>query len=81
MSIKPGYYQHFEGNVYLVLGVAKHTETEEELVIYYSLDGIWAQPASMFNALIEHEGKTVSRFTFLSADYHEAEELLRSTDG
>jgi hypothetical protein len=76
MSIKPGYYQHFKGHVYLVLGVSKHTETEEELVIYYNLEEIWARPLTMFTENVLHNGLTVPRFRFIGTDLSEAEAYL-----
>ena len=51
-SIKPGRYRHFKGKEYEVLGVARHSETEEELVVYRALYGdfgLWVRPVSMWN--------------------------------
>ncbi|WNC70641.1 DUF1653 domain-containing protein [Thalassotalea psychrophila] len=65
MSIPTGKYQHFKGNFYQVLHVAKHSETEEEFVVYQPLYGdrnIWIRPLSMFNETIERDGKTLLRF-------------------
>jgi hypothetical protein len=58
-------YRHFKGNEYLVLYIAKHSETEEELVIYQALygeRGIWARPVAMFEESVEFEGNIVQRF-------------------
>ena len=66
MEIKPGRYRHFKGNEYEVLGVAKHSETEEELVVYralYGEGGLWVRPAAMWNELVERDGQTFRRFT------------------
>ena len=65
-SIKPGRYRHFKGKEYEVLGVARHSETEEELVVYRALYGdfgLWVRPVSMWNETVEHDGKTFRRFT------------------
>lgn len=58
-------YRHFKGNYYLVLHLAKHSETEEDLVVYQALygdRGIWVRPLSMFAEKVEVDGKLVSRF-------------------
>ena len=65
--IKSGLYQHFKGNYYRVSHVAKHSETEEELVIYQALygeQGFWARPLSMFTEIIERDGQQLSRFAY-----------------
>ena len=67
-SIKPGRYRHFKGKEYEVLGVARHSETEEELVVYRALDGdfgLWVRPVSMWNETVERDGKTFRRFTYI----------------
>ena len=66
--IKLGKYQHFKGNYYQVLHLAKHSETEEVHVVYQPLYGereIWIRPLSMFDETIEREGKTLKRFNFI----------------
>ena len=68
MEIKPGRYRHFKGNEYEVIGVAKHSETMEELVVYralYGECGLWVRPASMWNEQVEQDGKTFQRFTLI----------------
>lgn len=62
--IELGLYQHYKGNVYKVLGLARHTETLEELVIYQSVkDGkIWARPSKMFEEQILIDGVQIPRF-------------------
>ena len=69
-EIKLGYYRHFKGGLYEVLFTAKHSETEETLVIYRSLTGggNWARPASMWNETVERDGKTYKRFTYLGTE-------------
>ena len=66
MEIKTGKYRHFKGNEYEVLYTARHSETLEEMVVYralYGERGIWVRPASMWNELVERDGKTYRRFT------------------
>lgn len=67
-SIKPGRYRHFKGKEYEVLGVARHSETEEELVVYRALYGdfgLWVRLVSMWNETVERDGKTFRRFTYI----------------
>ena len=67
-SIKPGRYRHFKGKEYEVLGVARHSETEEELVVYRALYGdfgLWVRPVIMWNETVERDGKTFHRFTYI----------------
>ena len=66
MEITPGKYWHFKGNEYEVLYLARHSETLEEMVVYralYGERGVWVRPASMWNEIIERDGKTFRRFT------------------
>ncbi len=63
--MKKGIYRHFKGNMYEVLHVARHSETLEEMVVYKALYGagdVWVRPLSMWNEIIERDGKTFSRF-------------------
>ena len=64
----PGRYRHFKGGEYEVVGVARHSETDERLVVYrplYGDGGLWVRPVGMFLETVEHDGRTVPRFTFL----------------
>ena len=66
--MKSGRYRHFKGNEYIVLGVARHSETDDELVVYrqdYGERGLWARPLQMFLESVQHEGRTVARFAFV----------------
>lgn len=70
-ALKLGRYRHYKGNDYLVLGVARHSETEEELVVYrtdYGDHSLWVRPLSMFLESVDINGKTVPRFQFISAE-------------
>ena len=62
-----GIYQHYKGNKYLVLGVAKHSETKEDLVVYVTLyendmASMWVRPLAMFIENVMVDGKSVPRF-------------------
>ena len=66
--IKPGRYRHFKGGEYEVYGVAKHSETGEELVVYrtlYGERGLWVRPLTMFEETVEREGKLQPRFIYI----------------
>ena len=66
IEFQPGRYRHFKGNEYELLYVARHSETMEEMVVYralYGEGGIWVRPASMWNEIVERDGKTYRRFT------------------
>ena len=68
MDIKPGKYRHFKGNMYEVIGIAKHSETLEEMVVYRALYGdgdLWVRPASMWNETVQRGGKTFARFEYI----------------
>ena len=67
-EIKPGRYRHFKGNEYEVIGLARHSETQEEMVIYRALYGdfgLWVRPARMWNETVERDGKAFRRFTYI----------------
>lgn len=70
-TILPGIYQHYKGNYYEMLYIARHSETLEPMVVYKALygdGGIWARPAYMWNETVEHEGQTAPRFRKLSLE-------------
>ncbi len=67
-TIKPGRYRHFKGGEFEVIGLAKHSETMEDMVVYralYGERGLWVRPASMWNETVERDGETFRRFTYL----------------
>ncbi|MFT5259116.1 MAG: hypothetical protein ACI9J2_000696 [Saprospiraceae bacterium] len=69
MSIQTGKYQHYKGQNYHVIGVAKHSETEEELVVYqplYGEGGLWVRPLEMFTETVSIYGESQPRFRFLN---------------
>ncbi len=66
--VRPGRYRHFKGNEYQVLGVARHSETEEEMVVYralYGEGGLWVRPAAMWLENVTRNGVTQPRFTYI----------------
>lgn len=66
--IKLGKYKHFKGKEYEVVGIAKHSETLEEMVVYKALygdGGLWVRPACMWNETVNRDGKTFKRFTYM----------------
>ena len=65
--IKPGRYRHYKGNYYDVIGVARHSETEQALVVYrpqYGEKALWVRPLDMFTETVEFNGNTVPRFSY-----------------
>lgn len=66
--VQPGRYRHYKGNFYEVLGVARHSETDEELVVYrplYGERGLWVRPRAMFQEQVRVEGREVPRFAYV----------------
>lgn len=69
MTILPGRYRHYKGREYEVLGVARHSETEEEFVVYraqYGERGLWIRPAVMFLETVTVAGHTLPRFQLVT---------------
>ena len=67
-EIRPGRYLHFKGREYEVLGMARHSETEEEMVVYrplYGEGGLWVRPAAMWAEEEELDGKRQPRFAYI----------------
>ena len=65
MTVSAGRYRHYKGGEYEVLGIARHSETEEQLVLYRTLygdRGLWVRPLDMFTELVEVGGEPVPRF-------------------
>lgn len=64
--VSPGVYRHYKGQQYEVLGVGRHSETEEEFVVYRALYGersLWIRPLAMFTERVEKEDGSVPRFS------------------
>lgn len=68
MEIKPGKYRHFKGNYYEVIGIAHHSETMEEMVVYRALyggQGLWVRPAAMWTETVDRDGYHGPRFQYV----------------
>lgn len=68
MSIKPGLYRHFKGGEYQVEGLATHSESGEQMVVYrplYGEGGLWVRPLEMFVETVERDGETRPRFSYV----------------
>jgi cyclomaltodextrinase / maltogenic alpha-amylase / neopullulanase len=66
--MKIGKYEHYKGNQYEVLGIAKHSETLEEFVVYKALYGkeeLWIRPLKMFLEEVDLNGKKLPRFKYI----------------
>jgi hypothetical protein len=62
---RPGLYRHYKGGEYLVLGLARHSETLEPLVVYQALygeQGLWVRPAAMFTENVVVDSRSLPRF-------------------
>lgn len=73
MKIKIGIYEHYKGKKYRVLGIARHSETMEKLVIYETLyknaaSKLWVRPLENFLEEAEVGGKKIPRFKFIKKD-------------
>ncbi|QDT57500.1 hypothetical protein Pan44_55690 [Caulifigura coniformis] len=67
----PGRYRHYKGKDYLVLGIARHSENEEELVVYrqdYGDKGLWVRPLAMFRETVTIAGSNEPRFRYIGPD-------------
>jgi len=70
-EIKPGRYRHYKGREYLVLDVARHSETEEKFVVYrtdYGDRSLWIRPLAMFTEEVEVAGQKLPRFQWIAAE-------------
>lgn len=67
-TVAPGRYRHYKGQEYIVLGVARHSETEEELVVYrkdYGDRSLWVRPKAMFLETVMVQGISTPRFQYM----------------
>ena len=71
MTLAKGLYRHYKGNLYEVIMMAQHSETEEWMVVYkamYGDEGTWVRPYSMFVEKVEVDGKMIDRFEKLEGE-------------
>ena len=69
VEFRLGQYRHFKGNLYDVIGKVRHSETQEQMVLYralYGEDGLWVRPYQMFFGTIEREGQEFKRFEYVN---------------
>ncbi len=62
---RPGRYRHYKGGEYQVVGLARHSESLEPLVVYQALDGehgLWVRPAAMWSEIVTFNDSSVTRF-------------------
>ena len=77
-ELQPGLYRHYKGGTYQVIGVARHSETDEQLVVYrcvYDNYSLWVRPLAMFLETVRVDGRTVPRFELLDATQPNSEHL------
>ena len=77
-TMKPGIYKHYSGKLYHVLGVARHSETLEEVVIYQALYddyAYWVRPLSNFQETVTSNGEEKPRFAFIQSVGEEPPQL------
>ena len=66
-ELNSGRYRHYKGGEYEVIGVARHSETDERLVVYrplYNATGLWVRPLAMFLETVTLDGEPVPRFAY-----------------
>ncbi|TPV56474.1 DUF1653 domain-containing protein [Aestuariibacter sp. GS-14] len=77
--IKPGVYQHYKGNNYEVIGVARHSEDESQVVVYrpmYGEGALWVRPLDMFTEQVSVNGRSVERFRYIGQAAHYEENSI-----
>lgn len=66
--VQRGLYRHFKGNTYQVIDTARHSETQEDMVVYRALYGdfgLWVRPTNLFVEQVDLDGRQVSRFQLI----------------
>jgi len=73
-SLQPGRYRHYKGKLYEVIDVARHSETEEQLVVYrclYDDHSLWVRPLEMFLEMVDVDGVKTPRFDRCESEGYE----------
>jgi cupin 2 domain-containing protein len=81
ISIQPGRCRHFKGNEYTVIGVARHSETLEEHVVYrqeYGDRSLWVRPKQMFLEMVKVDGQELPRFQHLGSSSEQVGENIKN---
>lgn len=76
-ELRPGRYRHFKGKEYQLLGTARHSETDELMILYrplYGEGGLWVRPAAMWSEWVERDGYAGPRFTLIAEEQREDSE-------
>lgn len=71
-GLLPGKYRHYKGGEYEVVGVARHSETDELLVVYrclYDNNSLWVRPLAMFMETVLVDGRELPRFELISTEH------------
>ena len=67
-ELPPGRYRHYKGGEYEVIGIARHSESDEQMVVYrclYDNNSLWVRPLPMFVEKVCYEGRWVPRFIWI----------------
>jgi|TARA_B100000809_G_C15053490_1_gene499792 hypothetical protein len=70
-EVQLGKYRHFKGNLYELIEVAHHSESQEPVAVYRALygdHGLWVRPLEMFLEAIERDGAEIQRFQYIKAE-------------
>ena len=71
ITTPPGFYRHYKGGLYEVVGTVRHSEDLSPMTLYlalYGAHGLWVRPAAMFNETVVIDGVTLPRFVFLGTE-------------
>jgi|TARA_B110000438_G_scaffold97895_1_gene96917 hypothetical protein len=70
-EVQLGKYRHFKGNLYELIEIAHHSESQEPVAVYRALygdHGLWVRPLEMFLETIERDGAEIQRFQYIKAE-------------